>query len=137
MQHGLVDMIIVGTDRVTANGDVCNKIGTYLKALAARDNNIPFYVALPSPTIDFSVADGVAEIPIEQRDGEEVATMTGLTAAGRIETVKIVPEGSAVANYAFDVTPSRLITGLVTERGVLPATREGLAAAFPERKIAR
>jgi methylthioribose-1-phosphate isomerase len=137
MQHGLVDMIIVGTDRVTANGDVCNKIGTYLKALAARDNNIPFYVALPSPTIDFSVADGVAEIPIEQRDGEEVATMTGLTAAGRIETVKIVPEGSAVANYAFDVTPSRLVSGLVTERGVLPATREGLAAAFPERKIAR
>jgi methylthioribose-1-phosphate isomerase len=134
MQHGLVDMVIVGTDRVTANGDVCNKIGTYLKALAARDNNIPFYVALPSPTIDFSVADGVAEIPIEQRGAEEVATMTGLTAAGRIETVKIVPEGSAVANYAFDVTPSRLVTGLVTERGVLPATREGLAKAFPERE---
>ncbi|MEA2977953.1 MAG: methylthioribose-phosphate isomerase [Alphaproteobacteria bacterium] len=137
LQHGLVDMVIVGTDRVTANGDVCNKIGTYLKALAARDNNIPFYVALPSPTIDFAVADGVAEIPIEQRGAEEVATMTGLTAAGRIETVKIVPEGSAVANYAFDVTPSRLVTGLVTERGVLPATREGLAKAFPERKIAR
>jgi methylthioribose-1-phosphate isomerase len=134
MQHGLVDMVIVGTDRVTANGDVCNKIGTYLKALAARDNNVPFYVALPSPTIDFSVADGVVEIPIEQRGAEEVATMTGLTADGRIETVKIVPEGSAVANYAFDVTPSRLITGLITERGVLPATREGLAKAFPERE---
>jgi methylthioribose-1-phosphate isomerase len=134
MQHGLVDMIIVGTDRVTANGDVCNKIGTYLKALAARDNNVPFYVALPSPTIDFSVADGVAEIPIEQRGAEEVATMTGLTADGRIETVKIVPEGSAVANYAFDVTPSRLVSGLVTERGILPATREGLAKAFPERE---
>ncbi|MEA2993829.1 MAG: methylthioribose-phosphate isomerase [Alphaproteobacteria bacterium] len=134
MQHGLVDMIIVGTDRVTANGDVCNKIGTYLKALAARDNNVPFYVALPSPTIDFSVADGVAEIPIEQRGAEEVATMTGLTADGRIETVKIVPEGSAVANYAFDVTPSRLVTGLITERGVLPATCEGLAKAFPERE---
>jgi methylthioribose-1-phosphate isomerase len=137
MQHGLVDMVIVGTDRVTANGDVCNKIGTYLKALAARDNNVPFYVALPSPTIDFSVADGVAEIPIEQRGAEEVATMTGLTADGRIETVKIVPEGSGVANYAFDVTPARLVTGLVTERGILPATREGLAKAFPERKIAR
>ncbi|MEA2953228.1 MAG: methylthioribose-phosphate isomerase [Alphaproteobacteria bacterium] len=134
MQHGLVDMVIVGTDRVTANGDVCNKIGTYLKALAARDNNIPFYVALPSPTIDFAVADGVAEIPIEQRGAEEVATMTGLTAAGRLETVKIVPEGSAVANYAFDVTPSRLVSGLVTERGVLPATCEGLAKAFPERE---
>jgi methylthioribose-1-phosphate isomerase len=133
MQHGLVDMVIVGTDRVTAQGDVCNKIGTYLKALAARDNNVPFYVALPSPTIDFSVTDGLAEIPIEQRGAEEVATMTGLTGDGRIETVKIVPEGSGVANYGFDVTPARLVTGLVTERGIVPATREGLAAAFPER----
>ncbi len=134
MQHGLVDMVIVGTDRVTAHGDVCNKIGTYLKALAARDNNVPFYVALPSPTIDFSVADGLAEIPIEQRGADEVATMTGLTSDGRIETVKIVPEGSSVANYGFDVTPARLVTGLVTERGVIPATPEALAAAFPERK---
>ena len=128
MQHGLVDLVIVGTDRVTAQGDVCNKIGTYLKALAAHDNGVPFYVALPSPTIDFTVADGVREIPIEQRGAEEVATMTGLTADGRIETVRVVPAGSAVANYAFDVTPARLVTGLITERGVLKAERAALAA---------
>jgi methylthioribose-1-phosphate isomerase len=133
MQHGMVDMAIVGTDRVTAQGDVCNKIGTYLKALAAKDNNVPFYVGLPSPTIDFAVSDGVAEIPIEQRGAEEQSTMTGRTADGRIETVTVIPEGSAVANYGFDVTPARLVTGLITERGVLPATREGLAKAFPER----
>jgi methylthioribose-1-phosphate isomerase len=133
MQHGEVDLVIVGTDRVTAQGDVCNKIGTYLKALAARDNDVPFYVALPSPTIDFTVNDGVAEIPIEQRSGDEVSRMTGRTADGRIETVEIVAPGSAVANYGFDVTPARLVTGLITERGVLPATREGLATAFPER----
>jgi methylthioribose-1-phosphate isomerase len=133
MQHGLVDLVIVGTDRVTADGDVCNKIGTYLKALAARDNNVPFYVALPSPTIDFTIADGVAEIPIEERSPDEVATMTGRTADGRIATVRIVPEGSAVANYGFDVTPSRLVTGLITERGVIAATRAALAGAFPDR----
>jgi methylthioribose-1-phosphate isomerase len=133
MQHGLVDVVIVGTDRVTANGDVCNKIGTYLKALAARDNNVPFYVALPSPTIDFTVADGVAEIPIEQRGADEVASMTGRTADGRIETVRIVPEGSAVANYGFDVTPARLVTGLITERGVIAASRAALTGAFPDR----
>jgi methylthioribose-1-phosphate isomerase len=133
MQHGLVDLVIVGTDRVTANGDVCNKIGTYLKALAARDNKVPFYVALPSPTIDFKVADGVAEIPIEERSADEVATMTGRTADGRIETVRIVPDGSAVANYGFDVTPARLVTGLITERGVIAASRAALAGAFPER----
>ena len=133
MQHGEVDIAIVGTDRVTAQGDVCNKIGTYLKALAARDNNVPFYVALPSPTIDFTVNDGVKEIPIEQRSADEVTTMTGRTADGRIESVRIVPDGSAVANYGFDVTPARLVTGLITERGVIPATREGLARAFPER----
>jgi methylthioribose-1-phosphate isomerase len=133
MQHGAVDLVIVGTDRVTANGDVCNKIGTYLKALAARDNNVPFYVALPSPTIDFTVADGVAEIPIEERSAEEVATMTGRTADGRIETVRIVPDGSAVANYGFDVTPARLVTGLITERGVIGASRVALAGAFPDR----
>src|SRR5271156_368985 len=133
MQHGLVDLVIVGTDRVTANGDVCNKIGTYLKALAARDNNVPFYVALPSPTIDFTVADGIAEIPIEERSAEEVTTMTGRTADGRIESVRIVPDGSPVANYGFDVTPARLITGLITERGVLAASRRALAGAFPER----
>ncbi len=133
MQHGLVDLVIVGTDRVTANGDVCNKIGTYLKALAARDNGVPFYVALPSPTIDFTTADGVSEIPIEQRSPDEVATVTGRAADGRIETVRIVPEGSPVANYAFDVTPARLITGLITERGIIAASREALTGAFPER----
>ena len=133
MQHGMVDLVIVGTDRVTAQGDVCNKIGTYLKALAARDNNVPFYVALPSPTIDFTVSDGVAEIPIEQRGPEEVALMTGKTKDGRIETVQIVPDGSGVANYAFDVTPARLVTGLITERGVLRPDRAALKAAFPER----
>jgi methylthioribose-1-phosphate isomerase len=133
MQHGLVDIVIVGTDRVTANGDVCNKIGTYLKALAARDNNIPFYVALPSPTIDFTVANGIAEIPIEERGADEVATMTGRAADGRIETVRIIPEHSPVANYAFDVTPARLVTGLITERGVIAASRTALAGAFPDR----
>jgi methylthioribose-1-phosphate isomerase len=133
MQHGEVDIAIVGTDRVAANGDVANKIGTYLKALAAKDNNVPFYVALPSPTIDFTVKDGVADIPIEQRSADEVATMTGRAADGRIETVRIVPDGSAVANYGFDVTPARLVTGLITERGVVGASREALAKAFPER----
>ena len=133
MQHGLVDLVIVGTDRVTANGDVCNKIGTYLKALAARDNDVPFYVALPSPTIDFTVADGIAGIPIEQRDGDEVANMTGRAADGRIETVRVVPEHSPVANYAFDVTPARLVSGLITERGVIAATHSALAGAFPDR----
>jgi methylthioribose-1-phosphate isomerase len=133
MQHGEVDIVITGTDRVTAQGDVANKIGTYLKALAAKDNGVPFYVALPSPTIDFSVVDGVKEIPIEQRGAEEVATMTGRTPDGRIESVRIVPEGSQVANHAFDVTPARLVTGLITERGIIAASREALAQAFPER----
>ncbi len=132
MQRGMVDLVITGTDRVTANGDVCNKIGTYLKALAAHDNGVPFYVALPSPTIDFAIDDG-GQIPIEQRAADEVATMTGRTRDGRIETVKIVPDGSPVANYAFDVTPARLVSGLITERGVLPAERQALADAFPER----
>jgi methylthioribose-1-phosphate isomerase len=136
MQHGEVDIALVGTDRVAANGDVANKIGTYLKALAAKDNNVPFYVALPSPTIDFSVKDGVADIPIEERSADEVATMSGKTADGRIETVRIVPDGSAVANYGFDVTPARLVTGLITERGVVAPSREALAKAFPERSDA-
>ena len=136
MQHGMVDMVIVGTDRVTADGDVCNKIGTYLKALAAQDNGVPFYVGLPSPTIDFSVSDGLAEIPIEQRSADEVATVTGRTIDGRVETVRIVPEGSAVANYGFDVTPARLVTGLVTERGIIAPSREALARAFAERATA-
>jgi methylthioribose-1-phosphate isomerase len=132
MQHGLVDLVITGADRVTAQGDVCNKIGTYLKALAAGDTGVPFYVAAPSPTIDFALIDG-RDIPIEQRSGDEVATVTGRTTDGRIETVTVVPDGSPVANYAFDVTPARLVRGLITERGVLAATREALAAAFPER----
>lgn len=131
MQHDMVDLVIVGTDRVAANGDVCNKIGTYLKALAAFDNGVPFYVALPSPTIDFEVDDG-GRIPIEERGGEEVATMTGRTADGRIETVRIVPDGSPVVNYAFDVTPARLVTGLITERGVVEADRAALKMAFFE-----
>lgn len=133
MQHGLVDMVIVGSDRTTASGDVCNKIGTYLQALAARDNGVPFYVALPSPTIDFSIHDGMREIPIEQRSGEEVTKITGRTADGRIETVEIVALGSPVANYAFDVTPARYVTGLITERGVVAADRNAIARAFPER----
>lgn len=133
MQHGDVDMVIVGTDRTTATGDVCNKIGTYLKALAAKDNDVPFYVALPSPTIDFNVSDGLSEIPIEERSGDEVARMTGLTRNGRIETISIVADGSPVANHAFDVTPARLVTGLITERGVITPNREAIAAAFPER----
>jgi methylthioribose-1-phosphate isomerase len=132
MQHGMVDLIIVGTDRVAANGDVCNKIGTYLKALAAHDNDVPFYVALPSPTIDFSVSDG-KQIPIEQRDADEVTMMRGRTTDGRLETVRVVSEGSPVANYAFDVTPARLVTGLITERGVLAPEPAALAGAFPER----
>ncbi len=135
MQRGLVDMVLVGTDRVAANGDVANKIGTYLKALSARDNGVPCYVALPSPTIDFTVADG-RDIPIEQRAASEVASVTGRTRDGRVETVTIVPDGSAVANYGFDVTPARLVSGLITERGVLAADRAALAAAFPERAAA-
>ena len=133
MQHGMIDAVIVGADRVTANGDVCNKIGTYLKALAAKDNDVPFYVGLPSPTIDFSLSDGRAEVPIEQRGADEVATVTGLTRDGRIERVRVVPEGSAVANYAFDVTPARLVSGLITERGIIAPHRDALAAAFTQR----
>jgi methylthioribose-1-phosphate isomerase len=137
MQHRMVDLAIVGTDRVAANGDVCNKIGTYLKALAAHDNGVPFYVALPSPTIDFSIDDGIKQIPIEQRAASEVTHLTGRTADGRIETVRVVPEGSPIANYGFDVTPARLVTGLITERGVLRPERAALASAFPERAVTR
>jgi methylthioribose-1-phosphate isomerase len=133
MQHGLVDLVIVGTDRVTRNGDVCNKIGTYLKALAAHDNTVPFYVASPSSTIDFSIRDGVAEIPIEQRNADEVTNISGRTPDGRIESVRIVPDGSPAANYAFDVTPARLLTGLITERGVIAASHSAIQGAFPER----
>ncbi|MDY7109533.1 MAG: S-methyl-5-thioribose-1-phosphate isomerase [Planctomycetota bacterium] len=132
MQRGLVDCCITGTDRTTPAGDVCNKIGTYLKALAARDNNVPFYVALPGPTIDWRLAGGSRGIPIERRDEEEVSRITGRTDRGRIETVTITPPGSPAANYAFDITPARLITGLITERGVCPASAEGLASLYPE-----
>ncbi len=133
MQHGMVDLCITGTDRTTASGDVANKIGTYLKALAAFDNDVPFYVALPSPTIDWTIEDGVASIPIEERATDEVSHITGRTQDGAIETVSIVPDGSACANFAFDVTPARLVTGLITERGIAAASREGLADLFPER----
>ncbi|WP_127903630.1 S-methyl-5-thioribose-1-phosphate isomerase [Solirhodobacter olei] len=132
MQRGEVDMVIVGTDRTTASGDVCNKIGTYLKALAAADNGVPFYVALPSPTIDWTVSDG-AEIPIEERDEEEVSRVWGKTTEGHVTQVRISPEATPAGNPAFDVTPARLVTGLITERGVAPASRAGLAALFPER----
>ncbi|MCS6779910.1 MAG: S-methyl-5-thioribose-1-phosphate isomerase [Geminicoccaceae bacterium] len=135
MRQGLVDLCIVGTDRVARNGDVANKIGTYLKALAAFDNAVPFYVALPSSTIDWRLSDG-AGIPIEERSGEELALVTGRTADGRIETVRITPEGSACGNWAFDVTPARLVTALVTERGVCPASEAGLLSLFPEAAAA-
>jgi methylthioribose-1-phosphate isomerase len=133
MQHGLVDMVITGTDRTTRRGDVCNKIGTYLKALAARDNGVPFYVALPSPTIDWTVDDGVAEIPIEDRPEREVTHVQGTADGGGIGVVQVTPEGTSGGNPAFDVTPNRLVTGLITERGVCEASPEGLAALFPER----
>lgn len=131
MQHGMVDMAIVGTDRTTRTGDVANKIGTYLKALAANDNNVPFYVALPSSTIDWEIGDGVAEIPIETRDQDEVRYMQG-KAEGKVQKVLICPENTGAANYGFDVTPARLVTGLVTERGICNASEEGLAKLFPE-----
>ncbi len=131
MQHGRVDLCITGTDRTTRAGDVANKIGTYLKALAAHDNGVPFYVALPSTTIDWTIADGLRDIPIEERDADEVTHVSGLD-AGRIREVRVVAEGSPVRNDAFDVTPARLITGLITERGVCEASEQGLARLFPE-----
>lgn len=136
MQHGEVDMVIVGTDRTTARGDVCNKIGTYLKALAARANGVPFYVALPSPTIDWRVHDGLREIPIEERGAAEVTTVQGRGDDGGIVTVQISPDGTGARNPAFDVTPAELVTGLLTERGLCPATAEGLAAMFPDLRAA-
>lgn len=132
MQHGMVDLVIVGTDRTTARGDVCNKIGTYLKALAAFDNQVPFYVALPGPTIDWTLQDGVRDIPIEQREAEEVTRIRGRTAEGEMVTVSLTPHGSPAANYAFDVTPARLVTGLITERGICAASGEGLLGLYPE-----
>ena len=133
MQHAMVDVAVVGTDRTTARGDVCNKIGTYLKALAAKDNNVPFYVALPSPTIDWTLNDGVREIPIEERGGEELSRMSGRLPDGSVVEIDIAPEGSGMANYAFDVTPAHLVTGLITERGVCAASANGLRRLFPER----
>ena len=132
MQHGEVDLAIVGSDRTTAAGDVCNKVGTYLKALAAHDNGVPFYAALPVSTIDWNLEDGRA-IEIEARDAEEVTHLTGRTGSGAIERVRVVPEGSAALNLAFDVTPGRLVTGLITERGVCAASRSGLLQLYPER----
>ena len=132
MQHGLVDLVLVGTDRTTRTGDVANKIGTYLKALAARDNDIPFYVALPSSTFDWTLRDGVREIPIEERDGIELTCVRGRTAAGGDETVSIAPGFTAAANYGFDVTPARLITGLITERGICAAREQAILELFPE-----
>ncbi|MGW5959717.1 S-methyl-5-thioribose-1-phosphate isomerase [Methylorubrum thiocyanatum] len=136
MQHGQVDVCIVGSDRTTAAGDVCNKIGTYLKALAASDNRIPFYAALPFSTIDWTLSDGVRDIPIEERDAREVTHLTGRTDDGAFATVAVVSPGSPVANPAFDVTPARLVTGLITERGVCAATEAGLAGLYPERRKA-
>ncbi len=133
MQHHQVDLVIVGSDRTTLNGDVANKIGTYLKALAAADNGVPFYAALPSTTIDWSLNNGVAEIPIEQRDGREVSMMEGLL-NNEVHEFRILPEKSPVANYGFDVTPARLVTGLITERGICKATREDILDLFPEKR---
>jgi len=133
MQHGRVDLCIVGTDRTTRCSDVANKIGTYLKALAARDNGVPFYVALPSTTIDWTMADGLAEIPIEERGAEELTHIRGLTRDGRLEAVQVTPAGSPAANWGFDVTPARCVTGLITERGVCAASEAGLEELFPER----
>jgi methylthioribose-1-phosphate isomerase len=132
MQHGMVDMVIVGTDRTTYTGDVANKIGTYLKALAAKDNNIPFYVALPSSTFDWTIRDGVKEIPIEERDPDEVRYMPGKP---KIKENLLLPADSPAANYAFDVTPARLVTAFITERGICNATKEDIIRLFPEKQV--
>ena len=132
MQHGMVDLVIVGTDRTTRNGDVANKIGTYLKALSAKDNNIPFYVALPSTTLDMTIRDGLTEIPIEERDQNEVKYITGLRSDGQLDSVLICPETTQASNYGFDVTPARLVTGLITERGICEANENGILSLFPE-----
>ncbi|SCZ58033.1 methylthioribose-1-phosphate isomerase [Epibacterium ulvae] len=132
MQHGQVDLVITGTDRTTRQGDVCNKIGTYLKALAAKDNDVPFYVALPSPTIDWTVRDGVKEIPIEERDAREVTHVQGRMEDGTIDVTQVTPLETSGGNPAFDVTPNRLVTGLITERGICEASEEGLCDLFPD-----
>ncbi len=136
MQRGRVDMVIVGSDRTTAAGDVCNKVGTYLKALAARDNEVPFYAALPSSTIDWSLDRG-ADIPIEERPAAELTHVTGRTSSGAMQTVRVVPETSPALNLAFDVTPARLVTALITERGVCAASRAGLQSLYPDRPDSR
>ncbi|MDH3705095.1 MAG: S-methyl-5-thioribose-1-phosphate isomerase, partial [Acidimicrobiia bacterium] len=133
MQHGKVDLVITGSDRTTYTGDVANKIGTYLKALAAHDNDVPFYVALPSSTIDWHTRDGVAGTPIEERDPTEVTHIGGATDSGVVD-VRLTPQGAAAANYGFDVTPSRLVDGLITERGVCEASEDGVLGLFPERR---
>lgn len=132
MQHGLIDLVITGADRVTGGGDVANKIGTYLKALAAQDNGVPFYVALSSSTFDWSIADGVKRISIEQRNGDELVWMDGLDAVGTLHNIRVIPQTSSVANFAFDVTPARLVTGLITERGVFAADEQTLRAGFSD-----
>ena len=134
MQHGLVDLCLVGADRVTRRGDAANKTGTYLKALAAADNRLPFYVALPSSSIDWTLHDGVREIPIESRSEDEVRFVEGLCEDGVVRSVRVCPEETRAANYGFDVTPARLVTGLVTERGICPATEDGLQSLFPEHR---
>ena len=134
MQHGMVDIVIVGTDRTTRAGDVANKIGTYLKALAAKDNNIPFYVALPSSTFDWDITDGIADIPIEERDPDEIRYVQGLC-HGKIEKVQVPPETSPAANHAFDVTPARLVTGFITERGVCRASEQDIMSLFPDKRV--
>jgi len=131
MQHGMIDMVIVGSDRTTITGDVANKIGTYLKALAAKDNKVPFYVALPSSTFDWEIEDGIKEIPIEQRNPSEVSEIEGWEGNG-FKSVRLIPENSQVVNYGFDVTPARLVTGLITERGICKANKESIARLFPE-----
>ena len=133
MQHGMVDIVIVGTDRTTCTGDVANKIGTYLKALAARDNNIPFYVALPSSTFDWNLKDGINEIPIEERDPDEIRYIQGLD-QGMTRNVLVPPESSPAANFAFDVTPARLVTGFITERGICKAKEYDIKRLFPEKE---
>lgn len=135
MQKGSVDLCLVGTDRTTATGDVCNKIGTYIKALAAYDNGVPFYVAVPQSSIDWNIRDG-GDIPIEERDPDEVALIQGVDDSGSTVRVRVMPRESQAANFAFDVTPARLVTGLITERGVCPATEEGLLELYPERRSA-
>ena len=135
MQRGQVDLVIVGSDRTTASGDVCNKVGTYLKALAAHDNGVPFYVALPVSSIDWSLTEG-RDIPIEERAADELTHITGQNSRGVLETVRVVPPGSPALNLAFDVTPARLVTGLITELGVCRATRGDLSGIYPSRRAA-